>query len=188
MIWRPFTVHGATARWFTAEMIRSPAKANFAIFALPMTLIPITRSSDQARHLFNHPDCREVLEMFPRRYRDHGFTPPWIGYLVFDGEIIVGSCGFKNIPVDGKVEIAYWTFKEFEHRGIATSSCAHLVNISLSANPSLIITARTSSVNNTSSRILRKNGFSHTGMVYDDECGDIYEWTYQHLNSPCDKN
>lgn len=38
---------------------------------------------------------------------------------------MVGSCSFAGQPKDGKVEIAYWTFKEFEEQSIASFACKY---------------------------------------------------------------
>jgi RimJ/RimL family protein N-acetyltransferase len=128
---------------------------------------------------FGHPHCAEVLEMFRVLYSRQGFSPPWIGYFVMREGKIAGACGFKNVPVNGKVEIAYWTFREYEHQGVATEVCNELVWLARRTDPSVVVTARTCSLSNTSSRVLRKNGFVHTDVIYDDECQDIFEWTYQ---------
>ena len=46
---------------------------------------------------------------------------PWTGYsIIRDGEK-VGQCAFKTKPLNGKVEIAYYTFEQFEKQGIATT-------------------------------------------------------------------
>lgn len=42
-----------------------------------------------------------------------------VGYFIIHDNIIVGSCGFVGKPNDGVVEIAYWTFKEYEGKGVA---------------------------------------------------------------------
>ena len=53
----------------------------------------------------------------------------WFGYLVMEGESqqIVGICSFKGPPVDGALEIAYFTFPGFEGRGIGTEMARFLV-------------------------------------------------------------
>ena len=54
-------------------------------------------------------------------YRSSGFAPPWIGYVAVSEGRAVGTCAFKCAPVEGRVEIAYFTFPEFEGRGLATA-------------------------------------------------------------------
>lgn len=48
----------------------------------------------------------------------------WGAYLAVDAgtRLIVGTCAFKSRPsADGEIEIAYFTFEQFEGRGIATA-------------------------------------------------------------------
>ena len=151
---------------------------NFPIFA-SMVLLPIDATGQNRMEGYPHADCLEVLEMFPQHYAARGFEPPWIGYLVLLDNQVVGSGGFKGGPRNGKVEIAYWTFKEFQHQGIGTLICRELVNLSLNADPGLIISARTCSLENASARILAKNGFQYSKVVEDD-AGDIYEWEFNY--------
>src|ERR1035441_550372 len=57
-------------------------------------------------------------------------TPPeWFGYLVVEGETrqLVGTCSLKGPPVEGVVEIAYFTFPGREGRGIGTEMARFLV-------------------------------------------------------------
>jgi RimJ/RimL family protein N-acetyltransferase len=75
------------------------------------------------------------------------------------------------------VEIAYWTFNEFEGQGIASFACRELVKISQNADPNVIITAKTAPEHNASTKIVEKNGFVFTEVVQDEEIGDAWLWT-----------
>ena len=79
-------------------------------------------------------------------------------------------------PKDGKVEIAYWTFKDFEGQGIASFACQELVTIAHQIDPSLTITAKTAPENNASTKILANNNFIFAEIVQDDEIGDAWLW------------
>jgi RimJ/RimL family protein N-acetyltransferase len=105
-----------------------------------------------------------------------GFHKPWVGYFTLKGNQVVGTGGFTGQPKDGKVEIAYWTFKEFEGQGIASFTCKELIIIAKTADPEIIITAKTAPENNASTKILQNNGFSFTEIVQDDEIGDAWLW------------
>lgn len=48
------------------------------------------------------------------------------GYLVLETDTIVGTCAFRSPPRSGEVEIAYFTFPEFEGRGFTTEMARHL--------------------------------------------------------------
>ena len=88
----------------------------------------------------------------------------------------MGAAGYKGKPKDGKVEIAYGTFKKYEGQGIGTEICRQLVLRSLQTDPAVRITARTLQDGYASMTILKKNGFECLGIVYDDEDGDVLEW------------
>src|SRR5438093_730858 len=54
----------------------------------------------------------------------------WGGYLTVDADsaTVVGTCGFKSGPsATRSVEIAYFTFPEFEGRGLATAMAEKLI-------------------------------------------------------------
>ncbi len=65
-----------------------------------------------------NPHCMEILKVYPEYYEKVGYNQPWIGYFVTeDGIEIIGACGYKGKPKDGKIEIAYGTFKKYKVRG-----------------------------------------------------------------------
>ncbi len=148
-----------------------------------MNLRPIKLDEDKTSEMFKSPDCQQLLQMYKDFYPTIGFTIPWIGYFAVRQNEIVGSCGFVGKPKDGKVEIAYWTFKEFEGQGIASFACKELVSIALQADPDLIITAKTSPEHNASTKILINHNFSFKEIVHDDEIGDAWLWIYNKLNN-----
>ncbi|MGD9563187.1 MAG: GNAT family N-acetyltransferase [Pyrinomonadaceae bacterium] len=117
--------------------------------------------------------------MYEDFYPKIGFDPPWVGYFVVRDERVVGSCSFVGKPQDEKVEIAYWTFKEFEGQGIASFACEELISIALRSDPNVTVTAKTAPEKNASTKILEKNGFILNGIVQDHEIGDAWLWIYQ---------
>lgn len=118
----------------------------------------------------------EVLVATKALYAAVGFHEPWVGYLALDGPTPVGTCGYKSPPVDGRVEIAYYTFPEFEGKGVATAMAAELVAMALDEAPDLIVAAQTLPESNASTRILKKLGFRQVGTAQDDEVGEVWEW------------
>ncbi len=118
----------------------------------------------------------EILPATAGMYRASGFVLPWIGYIaVRDGQA-VGTCAFKSAPAGGRVEIAYFTFPEFEGQGIATAMAQTLIALTRTTKPGLTVTAQTLPERNASNRILEKLGFRHTGMAHDDDVGEVWEW------------
>ena len=123
----------------------------------------------------------EVMAATASMYRTSGFEPPWIGYLAVRDDRVVGTCAFKCAPVDGCVEIAYFTFPEFEGRGNATAMATELIAIARAARPDLLITSQTRAERNASNAILGKLGFTFAGPLLHPEDGEIWEW---HLGRP----
>lgn len=118
----------------------------------------------------------EVLRATVRLYESVGFREPWIGYLALAGSTPVGTCSFKSPPVDGRVEIAYYTFPGLEGRGLATAMAAELIVITRRNEPSVIVAAQTLPVRNASHRVLEKLGFRHVSTIDHPEDGEVWEW------------
>jgi RimJ/RimL family protein N-acetyltransferase len=109
-------------------------------------------------------------------YGKTGFIRPWVGYLAEDNGRLVGACGFKTPPREGRVEIAYFTFPEHEGKGVATRMAALLIEKARDAEPSIRIIAQTLPQENASTSVLRKLAFARVGTAVDDEVGEVWEW------------
>ncbi len=144
-----------------------------------MTFEPIHLDEDKNKKIYANPDCQEIFKSYPDYYYKVGYNPPWIGYFVIRDNKVVGVGGFTGKPKDGKVEIAYGTFKEYEGQGIASFSCQQLISIAKTTDPKIIITAKTSPEYNASAKILKRNGFEFTGIVQDEGIGDAWEWVHK---------
>jgi ribosomal-protein-alanine N-acetyltransferase len=133
-----------------------------------------TNASDVADEL-----CA-VAEAHRDLYARTGAEAPWIGYLAQDKghRSVVGACGFKDRCRDGSVEIAYVTFPAHQRRGYATAMTASLLNIALAHDDVREVRAHTLSAENASTTILRRAGFSLTGLVQDPEDGDVWRWCF----------
>lgn len=110
-------------------------------------------------------------------------TPPeWFGYLVAEGEThqLVGVCSLKGPPVDGSVEIAYYTFPGFEGRGIGTEMARFLVERAVTLRDVVLVTAHTVAEHNASTRILEKIGMRWAGDAEEDGVA-VWRWEYPPL-------
>ena len=107
-----------------------------------------------------------------------GASPPWTSYLAVSqrDRAMLGTCSFKSHPVDGIVEIAYFTFPPFEGRGVGTAMAAGLVKIALKSGAVARVRAHTLPGPNGSTRILEKNGFRRVGEVIDPDDGLVWRW------------
>lgn len=143
-------------------------------------LLPIHKTLSENQHFLAYPDCEPGLAMTVSFFNRVGYTPPWIGYFAeLDGNL-VGSCAFKGKPKGGRVEIAYGTFPAYQHQGIGAELCRQLVQLALTTDPTITVTARTLPEESYSTRILRKNGFVCLGTVWEEEDGDVWEWMYKY--------
>lgn len=122
------------------------------------------------------PAARDVMEGTANLYEAVGFTPPWVGYLADRDGDVVGACAFKSPPENGRVEIAYHTFPEYEGRGIAAEMARQLVQLARQADPTLVVVAQTHPLENASTHILRKLGFVFETEVDHSEDGRLWQW------------
>ena len=142
-----------------------------------MLLLPIDTDQTKNVRFKENPECVPILNVYPDFYQRVGYNKPWIGYFVtIDRDAIVGAGGYKGKPREGKVEIAYGTFKIYEGQGIGTEICRQLVLLSQNTDPAIRITARTLQDGYASIKILKKNGFECLGIVHDEEDGEVLEW------------
>jgi RimJ/RimL family protein N-acetyltransferase len=150
-----------------------------------MHLIPISRDGSVRLSGVTLPEVAvSVIAPTVQVYERRGYVEPWIGYLAIEGDKCVGTCGFTSPPVGEVVEIAYFTFPDFENRGIATRMAQRLVAIAQECQPSVKIIAHTLKEENASTRVLRKLGFVFTGAVDHPEDGNIWEWSYERKLDP----
>lgn len=121
-------------------------------------------------------DLSEVLRHTADFYSRVGFAIPWISYLAVYGSEAVGICSFKSRPLNGRVEVAYFTFPAHERRGIATEMASRLIALASSQPDALCIAAQTMLERNPSHRVLEKLGFEPAGAVEHPEDGTVLEW------------
>jgi len=101
------------------------------------------------------------------------------GFAVVDREteLVIGNAAFVGPPdKDGDVEIAYAIVPTFEGRGYATQAAGALTEFALADKRVAIVHAHTLPENNSSTRVLEKNGFTFAGEVHHPEDGLIWRW------------
>lgn len=117
-----------------------------------------------------------VLESTKKFYEKSGFHLPWVCYIADTGNKAVGTCAFKSVPKNNRVEIAYFTFPEYEGQGVATQMTNMLLEIAKTNDDRIIVFARTLPGKNASTRILEKLKFKKTKEFEHPEDGLIWEW------------
>ena len=142
-----------------------------------MELKIIEINVDKSKEIYSSTNCQLLINSMNEFYQKIGFNKPWVGYFAHNNNQVVGTGSFTGQPKDGKIEIAYWTFKEFEGQGIASFVCKQLITIAKTTDPEIIITAKTAPEHNASTKILQNNGFTFTEITLDDEIGNAWFWT-----------
>lgn len=103
----------------------------------------------------------------------------WGGYFVVDTSTreVVGSCAFKNEPTeDGAVEIAYFTYPDFEGKGYATLMANKLIELASKSPTVKRVIAHTLPEASASTRVLEKVAMSFVGEVIDPDDGRVWQW------------
>ena len=142
-----------------------------------LSLLPIERDGRPQGYSGALPEvAADSCAAMAQLYASAGFVTPWIGYLARAGDTLIGTCAFKAPPQAGRVEIAYFTFPEYEGRGYASAMAAELIALALSRDPAILVTAQTLPERNASHRILEKLGFAHVATLQHPEDGLVWEW------------
>jgi RimJ/RimL family protein N-acetyltransferase len=142
-----------------------------------LELIAVTENGELAKLVSSTPQiAAEILGATTQLYRAVGYEPPWIGYLAIEEDTCVGFCGFKSPPQNNRVEIAYFTFPEYESRGVATRMAAELIRMALDKTPAVTVAAQTLPEENASTSVLKKLRFRLVDSVEHPEDGLVWEW------------
>ena len=107
-----------------------------------------------------------------------GHPTPWsTTFLIVRNEDgnIVGGCGFKNFPSNGRVEVGYGVAPSAQGQGVATAALNLLVKIGFDAGANEIF-AEIIPSNLGSTRVVQKMGFVLIGSYVDDENELVNQW------------
>jgi RimJ/RimL family protein N-acetyltransferase len=101
----------------------------------------------------------------------------WFGHFAIERESqqMVGVCSLKGPPVDGTVEIAYFTFPGFEGQGIATAMARFVLERARALPGVKLVIAHTLPEHNASTRILEKIGMHFAGEDEEDGMA-VWRW------------
>ncbi len=123
-------------------------------------------------------DPPEVLDILAALYATLEVDPGWGGYLVINGDMIVGACSLTEPPSGARCSIGYSIFPAFQGCGHATLAVSLLLG---RARDHGITTfdAETSPDNGASHAVLVKCGFRAVGRRVDPDDGDLVVWRLQ---------
>lgn len=130
----------------------------------------------------NHADvaeiAAEVAEATLDLYAKTDATEPWLSYFALreSDNALLGTCAFKSPPMQGLVEIAYFSFPGYEGQGVASVMARELLKIAFDDYGVKAVLAHTLPEENASTSILRKRGFTLVEAVDDPDDGPIWRW------------
>jgi len=88
---------------------------------------------------------------------------------------IIGGCGFKDAPKDGRVEIGYGVAPGNRSQGAATAAVGLLLQLAF-GNGAREVLAEVTPDNLASAKVVRKLGFVSTGTRVDEEDQLVVQW------------
>jgi RimJ/RimL family protein N-acetyltransferase len=142
-----------------------------------MKLVEISLSGDAAQPIEQLPAiAAEIGAAYVTLYAAAGYVKPWLGYFALEDSVCIGTCGFKGPPKNNRVEIAYFTFPEYERRGYAARMARMLVQMTQAFDANIVIAAQTLPQESASTAILRRLGFILIGSIDHPEDGEVWEW------------
>ena len=101
----------------------------------------------------------------------------WTPRLIVVDKLIVGMCGFKNIPKeDDSVEIGYGVIPSQQRKGFATRAVEVLLTEAFSQVKIKSVIAHTDLSNYPSQKVLQKNGFIKQGSTINADDGELLIW------------
>ena len=114
----------------------------------------------------------ELYELEPMKFALNQLADPaeqgWSFWYLLSGagdeRVALGICGFKGRPDEkGSVEIGYSVLSQFRNQGFASEAVQRLLTWAFSHQSVTEVCAETLPHLQQSIRVMKKNGFSHTG-------------------------
>lgn len=114
--------------------------------------------------------------------RSQGHGDPWAtSFLIVrdSDQRIVGGCGFKSVPIKGRVDLGYAVAPAAQGQGAATAALTLLCRLAFDAGATSVL-AEIVPDNLASMKVVQKCGFCQSGSRTDDEGDFVNQWVLQH--------
>lgn len=92
---------------------------------------------------------------------------------------VLGACGFKTAPVDGRVEISYGLARAERGRGVATIAIGQLLERAAASGEVREVMAHIVPDNVASSRLATRLGFTPEGLRADADGEQVMRWIWR---------
>jgi [ribosomal protein S5]-alanine N-acetyltransferase len=113
------------------------------------------------------------------RLRSEGQAEPWCNayFMVQDPQnFVVGACGFKGHPIQGRVEVGYGVSPGMRRQGHASAAVQALLAIAFSSGKVNEVLAQIAANNLASTRVAAKLGFTASGTRVDADGEVLVQW------------
>ena len=90
--------------------------------------------------------------------------------------MVLGACGFKTAPVDGRVEISYGLARAERGRGVATIAIGKLLERAAASGLVEEVVAHILPDNVASSKVVVRLGFTPEGLLADTDGEQVMRW------------
>jgi len=107
-----------------------------------------------------------------------GHPAPWsTTFLIVNDEDnqVVGGCGFKTAPNNGRVEVGYGVSPTVRGKGAATAALKLLLHRAFESG-AVEVLAEVAPTNHASTRVVQKAGFVQVGSRVDNENVYVIQW------------
>jgi RimJ/RimL family protein N-acetyltransferase len=94
-------------------------------------------------------------------------------------QAVMGACGFKDVPCDGRVEIGYAVSSNYRKQGVATAAVRLLFNLAYQHDSVTELLATIAPENQPSIRVVRTLGFERGGTTIDNEGEELVCWHHR---------
>jgi RimJ/RimL family protein N-acetyltransferase len=92
---------------------------------------------------------------------------------------VLGACGFKTAPADGRVEISYGLARAERGRGVATMAIGQLLERAAASGEVKEVVAHIVPGNVASSRLVTRLGFTPEGLLDDADGEQVMRWIWR---------
>ena len=113
-----------------------------------------------------------------------GHPAPWSTTFLIVRESddrIIGGCGFKTAPNNGRVEVGYGVAPQARGQGAATAALQLILREAFAAGATEVL-AEVAPQNHPSTRVVQKAGFREAGTRLDDDNEFVVQWLRRSLD------
>ncbi len=154
---------------YTLRQLTLDAATDLAALRVPDALADQAEARAMAPPYVAARSLRQIAE---------GQSAAWcLGFVIVRhaDQRIVGACGFKHEPAQGRVEIGYSVAPACQRQGAASAAVRQLLALAHAGGVTEVL-AEVSPANAASTAVVRKLGFAHIGTRVDEDGETVVQW------------